>query len=541
MAGQAVDARILRDAMSRYLEALRRHRREIDSLNVFPVPDGDTGTNMLLTQEAVTEAVNGAEDFDLGAIGGVISRAAMMSARGNSGVILSQILRGLCGHLGRASSAGAGELAQALARASEEARGAVANPVDGTMLSVLDDAAKGARLATENGAGPGEVADAALDAARESLKRTRALLPALAEAGVVDAGALGVVLLLDALRSALRDVLLSVDVGPPGPVGEPIPAREATDGRYGYEVMYLLDCDDSAVPSLRDRLVALGDSVVVVGGGGLYTIHVHTDRPGLAVDEGIGAGSPRDIRITDLDALVEGACVGGEARAVRVEKPAEAVQSLVALVEGDGLARLFESIGATTIRGGPDGMPSVDELVEAIDRAPGGTVHLLPNDERLVASGREAAPESPKRVEVVPAGTIPQGLASALAFDPEASPEDNVRSMRAGADRCAAGAVVSADRGESGEGGGHDSGGWLGLRGDEIRVSGPDAASVAAELVTRHLGAEGRELVTIYLGAGVSDEEGRRVAEWVAAAAPDLETEVHRGGQPRHQLLIGVE
>jgi DAK2 domain fusion protein YloV len=529
MAGQAVDARVLRDAMSRFLEALRLHRQEIDSLNVFPVPDGDTGTNMVLTQEAVSEALAGVEDADLGVLGEVISRAALMGARGNSGVILSQILRGLCGHLGRGSSAGAEEFAEALARASDEARRAVAHPVDGTMLSVLDDAAQGARRATANGAGPAEVADAALRAGRESLERTRALLPALAEAGVVDAGAKGVVLLLDAFRSALREVPLSVEVGPPGPVGEPVPGRESSTERYGYEVMYLLHCDDSAVPSLRDRLVALGDSVVVVGGGGLYNIHVHTDRPGLAVEEGTGLGRPRDIRITSLDELVAGACVAGEARAVRVEEPVITAQSLVAVVEGDGLARLFESVGATTVRGGPDGNASVDSLAEAIDRVPGVTVHLLPNDDRWVPSSRAAAAEGAKRVEVVPAVTIPQGLAAALAFDPEVSPEDNLRSMRAAADRCAAGAVAAG------------SGDWLGLCGDEIKVTGPDAGSVAAELVTRHLGAEGRELVTLYLGAAVSDQDGRGVAEAVAAAASDLEIEVHRGDQLRYQLLIGVE
>jgi uncharacterized protein len=536
MAGQAVDARVLRDAMSRYLQALRSHRQEIDSLNVFPVPDGDTGTNMLLTQEAVARALAEVEDADLDTLGQVISRAALMGARGNSGVILSQFLRALCERLGRGSSAGAEDLAEALALAAEGARRAVAQPVDGTMLSVMDDAAEGARRAATNGGEPADVAAAALRAASESLERTRALLPALAEAGVVDAGAKGAVLLLDAFQSALHDVPLSVEVGPLGPVGEAVAPRTVPSGPYGFEVMYLLECDDAGVASLRDRLQALGDSLVVVGGDGLYSIHLHTDHPDRAVEEANPPGRPRDVRITSLDQQVAPTCVAGEARAVRVEAPAPPAQSLVAVVEGEGLARLFESVGATAIRVGSYSQVSVHDLVDAATRTPGETVHLVPNDEEGMQAARAVAARSGKRIEVVAAGTVPQGLAAALAFDPEASPENNLRAMGAAADRCAAGAVSMAGSAEPETGGR-----WLGRRGEEVTVTGPDAAGVVAELVTEHLGAEGRELVTLYLGKGVSDEEGRRVVEAVAAAAPDLEIEVHRGDQSGDRFLVGVE
>jgi DAK2 domain fusion protein YloV len=541
MAGQAVDARVLRDAMSRYLEALRRHREEIDSLNVFPIPDADTGTNLLLTQEAVSRALSETEHGDLAVVGDLISRASLMGARGNSGVIMSQVLRGLCGRLGRDPSAGGDDLAEALSRASDEARRAVAHPVDGTMLSVLDDAAEGARRATADGAGPAEVADAALLAGTDSLDRTRQLLPALAEAGVVDAGGKGLVLLLDAFRSAIRESPSSVEVGPLGPVGGPAASGSGSAERHGFEVMYLLECDDSGVPALRDRLGSVGDSLVVVGGGGLYNVHVHTDRPGRAVEEGIGVGRPRDIRITSLDEQVAGTCVAGEARAVRVEEPATSAQSLVAVVEGAGLARLFESVGATVILGGPGNNPSVGELVDAVDRAPGRIVHVLPNDEDVVPAARAAEVRSTKRVEVVPAGSIPQGLAAALAFDPERSTEANLRSMGAAADGCASGAVAFAAPDGSTEAGAARRGDCLGLRGDEVKVIGSDPGEVAAELVTRHLGAEGHELVSLYLGAEISDEEGRGLAEAVRAAAPDLEVEVHRGGQVRFQVLIGLE
>jgi len=253
----------------------------------------------------------------------------------------------------------------------------------------------------------------------------------------------------------------------------------------------------------------------------------------------MGAGRPRDIRITSLDELVWGTCVAGEARAVRVEEPVVAAQSLVAVVEGDGLARLFGSVGATIVRARPHDSPSVTDLAEAIDRSPGMTVHLIPNDEAWASVAAAAAAGGSKRVELAAATTVPQGLAAALAFDPEVSPEQNARSMRAAADRCSAGAVALGGEGSADHGAAGDE--WTGLCGGEIRVKRPDAGGVAAELVTRHLGAEGRELVTIYLGAGFSDDEGRRVAQAIEAAAPDLEIEVHRGDQSRYQLLVGLE
>jgi uncharacterized protein len=544
--GATLDSRTLRDAMSRFLEALRTHRREIDSFNVFPVPDGDTGTNMLLTQEAVDRSLRDV-DGGLREVGDVVSRAALMGARGNSGVILSQVLRGFCHRLSRQEPPDARDLAEALTEGSDAAHRAVAEPVRGTMLSVLADAARAAQGAAADGAPPGLVADAALRAAQDSLARTPRQLPALREAGVVDAGGMGIVLMLDAIRSAVEGIPLSVEVGPLGPVGERgEPSGDAAAG-YGYEVMYLVECRDEAVPGLRQHLGALGDSLVVVGGSGLYNVHVHTDEPGLAVEEGIEAGRPRGIRIVSLDEQVAEACVAGEARAVRAgEGGAEAkaapdgTSALVAVVSGQGAGALFRSLGASVVAGGPGNNPSVGELAEAIAAAPSDAVVLLPNHANVVPAARQAADGSDKAVAVVPTGSIPEGLAAAAAFNPECGLEENEGMARQAAAAVTAIEVARASKDADTPAGPVRAGDFLAMAGGDIRSVGDDPIEVAMEVLRGMVGEE-HEIVTVLTGDGAAGDDGDHAAAAITRAFPHLEVEVHAGGQPHYPLLIGLE
>jgi fatty acid kinase len=286
-------------------DSLRQHRDEINSLNVFPVPDGDTGTNMLLTQEAVERALAGLEDSArLDALGRAISRASLLGARGNSGVILSQVLRGLCERLPADGRVTPAELAAALEHASHEADRAVARPADGTVLSVLRDAARSAAEAAPRAADCAALMAAVLDEARESLARTKDVLPELREAGVVDAGGKGLVLLFDALHASLTGRQPSEPVGPSGPVGARAPDRSVSSPpEFAHEVQFLLEAEDDRVAPLRHRLGSLGDSLVVVGGGGLYNVHVHTNAPDEAVQAAREAGRPRDVSVVRLEAL----------------------------------------------------------------------------------------------------------------------------------------------------------------------------------------------------------------------------------------------
>ena len=530
-----LDAPTLREAMARYLEALEAHREEIDSLNVFPVPDGDTGTNMLLTQRAVVEALDG--EGSLGEVGRAIARAALMGARGNSGVILSQILRGFCERYCVDDERLDGtDLSRALAAASEEARKAVAKPVEGTILSVLREAAESAVGA---GADQVTVCERALEAAKDALERTTEALLDLKQAGVVDAGAKGFVLLLDAFVSAIKGVPLSVEVGPRGPVGHP-ERSQAPARRYGYEVMYVVHGGVSAVEPLKARLGEIGDSLVVVGGGELYQVHVHTDDPGLAVEEGIRSeGRLEQIRITSLDEQVAEHCVAGdEMREVR--EPASATAPLVAVVEGPGLEEIAGSFGAVIVRGGPGNNPSVEELVRAIDAAPEGRVFVLPTHPNVWPAAEAAAKEAAREVEVIHARSVPQAFAAALAYLPGVS---DGTSMFVSAQETASARVARAEKEAEAKAGRVAPGDWVGIDDldGEIWAVGSTPSEATVAIARDRLVAAHHEIATLYAGAGVPDDEAARVAAALREAFPDLEVEVRRGGQPRYPYLIGIE
>lgn len=565
--GAGLDASTLRRTMSLYLEALEEHREEIDSLNVFPVPDGDTGTNLVLTQRAVVETVGEAGDGSLGDVGEAISRAALMGARGNSGVILSQILRGFCERYCVELDRDADErldgrdVAAALVRADEEAGKAVAEPREGTILSVLHDAAVAGREAAERDADPAAVLEAAFEAGAASLERTPELLEELREAGVVDAGGKGLVLLLDAMRAAISGEDLRTPVGPLGPVGH-VEQAGGEGTRYGYEVMYVIHVAGPALQPLRQSLDRIGDSLAVVGGGGLYQVHVHTDDPGRAVEEGIRTGGRLEqIRITSLDEQVAEHCVGGNG--FRAVQPGEATgdtveggrpparetsHALVAVAQGRGMVSLFESLGAEVVEGGPGSNPPVRELVEAIERTGGRVVFLLPNHRNVVPAAEAAAREADREVEVVRTESMAQGLAAAAAYVPgDAGPAGIATSMRASAEEMCWGEVAVAEKAASWSGGEIRAGDWLGLRGDDVLAVGDDAAKVAVELCAAlGVSADGDsticdELATLYLGADATDEDGERLAGALGDAFPHLEVEVQRGDQPRYPYLIGIE
>ena len=414
------------------------------------------------------------------------------------------------------------------------------------MLTVLADGARAAREAAADGAPPGLVADAALKAAEASLARTPDVLPALGEAGVVDAGGTGVVLLLDALRSAVEGVPLSVRVGPGGPVGERSlearPEDAASPGTdHGYEVMYLEECPDGALPGLRRGLGDLGDSLVVVGGGGLYNVHVHTDDPTGAIGEGIAAGRPRGIRVVSLDRQVAGTCVAEEARAVRVGEggvPAP-TSAMVAVVPGDGAADLFRSLGATVVPGGAGSSPSPGDLVEAIAAVAADAVVLLPNDGGVVPAAERAARGVEKEVSVIPTRSVAEGLAAATAFNPEAGLEDNAERARDAATRGISVEVAPASGEATTTAGPAAAGDFLGLCGGQVRAVGDDPVRVAVEIL-RAVVDRNHELLTVLTGDGYPGD-GRRAAAALAEAFPTLQVEVHAGGQRHYPLVIGLE
>ncbi|MBA2751802.1 MAG: DAK2 domain-containing protein, partial [Actinobacteria bacterium] len=390
----------LRSAMASYRDTLRAHRDEINRLNVYPVPDGDTGTNMALTLESVVDAVDDAAD-DMGALCTAIARGSLMGARGNSGVILSQILRGLSDVFRELDSAGPQDLARALRAASEAADAAVSKPVEGTILTVVRAAAEGAEEAGGQGKALVDVVERARSTAADCLDRTPEMLAVLAEAGVVDAGGLGFLLFHDALLHVAAGRPLPDPEPQPEPSGVVVADHNGDKGKEGgvadlrYEVMFFLDAPDDSVPAFRQAWGKVGDSIVVAGGDGLWNCHIHTDDIGAAIEAALERGRPRDIRVTDLQEQVEEerwvrqGMSGGDSEEESAEESgsSDIVPTAVVVVGGgEGLHALFRSLGAHgVVAGGQSMNPSTAELLAAVEAAPGNAVVVLPNNKNIVA------------------------------------------------------------------------------------------------------------------------------------------------------------
>jgi uncharacterized protein len=532
-----VDAALLRGWAEAGRDALELAREEIDELNVYPVPDGDTGTNLHLTVEAAALALSLVPD-DAGPAEtlSALAKGALLGARGNSGVILSQMLRGVADAATEAGTAlDATAWSTALRRGAQAAYDAVAKPVEGTMLTVMRAAAEAAAGA----AGLEAVIHAAADAAREALAHTPEQLDVLRMAGVVDAGGRGICVLLDAFVAVATGV-----ASPPGIVrqavaeeGSPrareLPRPGPPRGGPAYEVMYLLDAPQSSIAALRSSLGDLGDSLVVVGGEPIWNVHVHVDDVGAAIEAGIQAGRPHRIRVTNF---------GEEARAGVAALPAEG-RGVVSVVAGAGLAALFETAGATVVHCGPGRRPSTSEILAGVRAVRRRDVVVLPNDSDSLAVAEAAAAQARDeglRVAVIPTRASVQALAALAVHDETRRFEDDVVAMTAAAGHCRHGGVTVAARDAVTMAGVCHTGDILGIVGGDFCIIGRDLQDVACTVVDRMLGSGG-ELVTLVTGEEGHDELAAAVAAHVHRERPEVDTVVYEGGQSRYPLLIGVE
>ncbi|MGZ4466599.1 MAG: DAK2 domain-containing protein [Nocardioides sp.] len=530
------------------VEALGAAREEIDALNVYPVPDGDTGTNMFLTLEAardaMAEALAGVEpsgrEAALRTGLAAFSRGALLGARGNSGVILSQLVGAFVRRLAEAGpdDRSAQVVAEALTDATWASYAAVGRPVEGTILTVAraaSDAAGQAALDPRHRLG--HVFRAAAAAARVALARTPDQLPALAAAGVVDAGGRGLCVVLDAAETAVtgkRPVSATPAFGTHA-IPTPVPTGDLTEDGPAYEVMYLLDTTDDRIPALRRTLGPLGDSLVVVGGEGLWNVHVHVDDVGRAVEAGIEAGRPYRIRVTHFAEQVE--------RRRAATSPRSAGRKVVVVSAGDGLTGLFAEAGAVVVAGGPARRPSTGQILEAITGTEAAEVVVLPNDRDSVAAAEAAARSAREdhdvRVAVIPTHAQVQGLAALAVHEPGRPMEQDVLAMTSAARHARSGAVTVAAKQAMTTAGPCEPGDALGVVEGDFVVVGDDLFRVAVEVVERLLGAGG-ELVTVVAGAEAGDL-GERCASYVEAAHPTVDVVLYDGGQDRYPLLVGVE
>lgn len=521
--------------------ALKERAEEVNRLNVFPVPDGDTGTNMSLTMDAVVAELGQLpQDDDVPAICQSIRHASLMGARGNSGVILSQILRGLCDVIGSEEDLQAPEVvAKALERATVVAFQAVRKPVEGTMLTVLKDAAAAARSAVDAGDDLETTLDRTLQEILDSLRRTPELLPVLKENGVVDAGGFGLAILAEGLLASWRgtDFDSSVMESAEAPLLEVRPEDDWNDQEYLYCTEFLLHGEALDRDSVESYLLSVGGSELVVGDPELLKIHVHTDVPGEVLSHMTSLGEVADVHINNMRRQTQ-----ARSEALKDTGPSANGKPLgfVAVAAGDGIREILASLGVdVVINGGQTMNPSTAEILAAVDDVEADAVVVLPNNRNIHMAAQQVVDLSTRPVEVVLTTSVPECFAAMLAVDFEADVHEVTDAMAQAAQEVRTGEVTTAVKDSTSRTGPITEGQIIGIVDHEIEIVGDDVIQVARE-VADILAPDG-DILTILGGSDLSDEDLERLSEDISAAHPELEVEHHRGGQPLYPVFMSIE
>ncbi len=549
----------LRHTVVAFRDTMKAHAPGINKLNVYPVPDGDTGTNMARTLDAVVAELDGAPE-GMDTTCDAISHGSLMGARGNSGVILSQILRGLASTLkGGAETTGA-KVAEALKAASASAYQAVLKPIEGTILTVVRESADGAHAAAERGESLAGVLHAARASGKAALDRTPEMLPVLKDAGVVDAGGAGFMLLLDAALHVVDGVPLPEPEDFDGPSAEQLDAvaHRHTDGEVDvselrYEVMYFLDLADEHIQAFKEGWGEIGGSIVVVGGDGIWNCHVHTNDIGAAVEVALDLGGrPKQIRVTDLfEEMAEEHAHREQQLGVHHPRAGAGLPpvtcAVVAVSSGDGLSELFGQLGVQgVITGGQTLNPSTAELLAAVEAVNAQQVIVLPNNKNIIPVAEQLAALTSKQVVVVPTRSMPEALAALVVYDPEADADENRSEMAEAAESVMTGEVTQAVRSTNSDAGAIGEGDWIGIvAGANAAVKGIVAVSGSLDGATvallEQLVQPGAEIVTVVEGADATPGHTDVIHAWLDEHRPGVQVEVHRGAQPLYPYLFGVE
>jgi uncharacterized protein len=515
----------VREIANAALASLEANRRRIDDLNVYPVPDGDTGTNLTFTGRAIADALGESSASDRETIAREVTRAALMGARGNSGVIFSQIVRGAAEVLGRAEAIDENVLAQAFRGASDAAYRAVRQPVEGTMLSAIR------ALAEEAERGPADFWPALVRAGDEAVARTQHQLDVLRAAGVIDAGAAGLLEIVRGIAAAVT----GEEIEEPADLSEPLTVEAIHQelSRYRYCTTFVIEGDGLDAEALEGKFERLGDSLLVVGDENALKVHVHTDDPGAALSLGTAVGVIDRIEIANMHEQTH----EREERLLQPvpDLPASAV---VAVVAGEGNKKLFESFGAVVVEGGQSMNPSVGQLAQQIGAGRAHAVIVLPNNSNVIAAAENAAESVDVEAHVLPTRSIQEGLSAMVAFDSTRSAGENLAEMRDVLAAVATGEVTTASRDAQLDGLSIRAGDYLGLAGGAPVATGPDFDQVAAA-VTERLLDQPRGVLTLLTGEvePALDALLARLRE----LHPDLEVDVQQGGQPHYPLLLSAE
>ena len=535
-----------RDMFAAATNWLEKNASEIDALNVFPVPDGDTGTNMLLTMRSTVEEAYKVNELSVSAMAQAMANGALMGARGNSGVILSQIWSGMAIGLSDKETFNGKDLAMALTQASETAYKGLSNPVEGTILTVMKDASKaGQKQAAINGGDVVAVMEAAVSAAGDSVASTPTLLPVLKEAGVVDAGGQGLFTLLDGALRYLRGEAELMRFRKPQMVASSIPMTPITvtapekvgadEIPFGYCTEFLLKGKDLEPEKLKRKLVRRGQSLIVVGDDTTIRVHVHTIDPGSIIHFATTLGTVHSVSIRNMDEQHQDFLEMQKSRA-----PVADVE-IVAVAAGDGLSDVFTSLGvATVIPGGQTMNPSTKDLLTAVNNLRSDKVIILPNNKNIVMTAEKVQGLTEKHIHVVPSKTIPQGIAALLAFDYEADFDSNTHIMTEALASIKTVEITRAVRATQFGGFDIKKKQAIGLLDGTIVAVAEEPAEVLRSTLAK-TGLKKAEVVTLYYGEDTTESEAQQVKEELATKYPNLQVEVVKGGQPHYNFIASVE
>jgi len=524
---------------------LQHHQAAINALNVYPVPDGDTGTNMVLTMRSAWTEIADAPEKNVGRVSKQMAHGALMGARGNSGVILSQIWRGFARSLDEKAVFRAEDLARACREAADTAYKGVVKPVEGTILTVARAVADAAEDAAERTDDLVTILERIVFAAHEAVVLTPSLLSVLREAGVVDAGGQGLFIILEGMLRYMRGEPVEEDVRSAESVHLASERMVHGDMRYDYDVQFLVVGEDLEVDAIRERITQMGDCPLVVGDPTTIKVHVHVSDPGEPISFGASLGSLRDVVVEDMQAQYQDFIVDHPLPGAGLPSPAARQDiggvGVVAVVPGDGLARVFESLGVGAIvRGGQTMNPSTKDLLEAVDSLATDKVVLLPNNANVVMAAEQTRELSDKDVAVVPSRFVPQGIAALLSLNYQADLDANVEAMRRAMEDVETVEITVATRSVTINGVDVSAGEVIGLHNGELAAGGETIEEVVIS-VLRQIGSEEYEIITLYYGEDVSEQEAETLAALLSDEWPEQEIEVIPGGQPHYQYIVSIE
>ncbi len=545
---ETINGKLFKEMLESGMNSLGNQQEKINALNVFPVPDGDTGTNMYLTFSNGVQEALACDSDEVGKIAKVLSRGLLMGARGNSGVITSQIFRGFFQAVENLKTLDAVQLAHALVNGSRVAYKAVMRPVEGTILTVVREAADYtyAFTMTEDITDATTVMAKMVEESQISLDTTPQLLPVLAEVGVVDSGGQGLLAILEGMLLAMQGKPVQAE-GKGGPAAESAQAKVAGgEEEFGYCTEFIIQLSDTGMhnfseTSFRDELATIGNSIVCVQDDDLVKVHVHTLEPGTAIKMGTRQGTFLKLKIEDMSEQHEEILMREADEKEEIHKAERKKYGIITVAAGDGIAAMFRDLRAdVVISGGQTMNPSTEDFVSAIDRLNCEHIFILPNNSNIILAAQQAAQVAEDQdIRVLPTKTIPQGLSACIMFNPDADVEDNLSEMNEAIAGVKSGEVTYAVRDTTYEGLEIKKGQYMGMFGKSIVAAKPDLMEAAKDLAGRMLDSDS-EIATVIYGEGASEEDAKALAAYIEENS-DAEAEIYNGQQPVYSFIIGVE